>query len=98
MRISEHAWSGIFGFADTTPPRSASAVSRRAGARIVRLSATDAEGVRGVEYKLVPRKRLPARVAYRRYAGPVRVARGTTLIWRAVDVNGNSEATRSLRG
>jgi GDSL-like lipase/acylhydrolase family protein len=97
-RIAEYAWSGIFNFADTTPPLSKSAVSRRAGTRVVTLSATDAEGVAGIEYKVVPPKRTPSRVAYRRYAAPVPLARGSSFIWRAVDVNGNSEATHSLRG
>jgi hypothetical protein len=97
MRIAEHAWNGIFDFADTAPPRSTSAVSRRAGARIARLSATDAAGVAGIEYKLVPRGRRAGAVAYRRYSRPFRLPRRSTLIWRAVDVNGNSEASRSLR-
>jgi hypothetical protein len=97
-RIAEYGWSGIFNFADTTPPLSKASVARRAGARIVKLSATDAEGVAGIEYKLVPRKRSPSAFAYRRYNRPVRVARRSTLVWRAVDLNGNCEATHSLRG
>jgi hypothetical protein len=98
MRIAEQAWSGIVDFRDASSPVSRFSVSRRTGARTVTLSATDAEGVAGIEYKLVPRKRRASSVAYARYTRPFRLARRTTLIWRAVDVNGNTEATHSLRG
>ncbi len=97
MRIAESAWSGIFDFRDTSPPVSKFSVSRRAGARTVSLSATDAEGVAGIEYKLVPRKRRASTIAYTRSTRPVRLVRGAMLIWRAVDVNGNTEATHALR-
>lgn len=96
-RIAEYAWSGIFDFGDAAAPVSNASVARRARSRVVTLSATDGPGVAGIEYKLVPRKRSASRIAYRRYTAPVRVRRGQTLVWRAVDVNGNTEATHSLR-
>jgi hypothetical protein len=97
-RVAEYAWSGIFDFTDTAAPVSKASVSRGRRSRVVTLSATDEAGVAGVEYKVVPRKRRQATIAYRRYGAPVRVKRGHILVWRAVDVNGNTEATHSLRG
>jgi hypothetical protein len=57
----------------------------------VTLTATDNAGVAGIERKL-------GKARYTRYRAPILVRRGATLTWRAVDVNGNSEATHMLRG
>lgn len=59
---------------------------------------SDASDLSGIEYKLVSRKRAASATRFRRYKSPVLVPKGTTIIWRAVDLNGNSEATHSLRG
>jgi hypothetical protein len=53
------------------------------------LSATDNAGVAGIEYSI-------GGGAWTLYTGPVTVATGSTLTWRAVDVNGNIEASHSL--
>jgi hypothetical protein len=58
----------------------------------VTLTATDPQGVSGIEWRTKPR------AAWRRYRQPVRLVRGQTLTWRAVDVNGNLEASHSLTG
>jgi hypothetical protein len=58
----------------------------------VTLTATDPQSVSGIEYRLKPRH------AWRRYTRPVTLVRGQTLTWRAVDVNGNIEASHSLTG
>ncbi|MBA3717832.1 MAG: hypothetical protein H0W87_06365 [Actinobacteria bacterium] len=87
------AWSAIFDFADASAPVSQAA---RAG-RTVTLSASADVGVSGIEYKLTAPKKKPAKW-FTRYTKPLTLKHGWTLTWRAVDVNGNSEATHSLRG
>jgi lysophospholipase L1-like esterase len=84
---AQATWSATFDFTDTAAPVSKAS---RSG-RTVRLTATDGAGVAGIEY------RLAAKLPWTRYRAPVKLPKGTTLIWRAVDVNGNSEAQHSLR-
>ncbi len=48
-----------------------------------------APDVTGVEYRV-------GTGAWARYTRPVPLASGATITWRAVDVNGNSEATQTL--
>ena len=60
------------------------------GGTDVTLSATDNAGVSGIEY------RLGSATAWTRYNAPVTVPTGTSITFRAVDVNGNSEATQTL--
>ena len=85
-KLAEAAWKAGFDFADATAPVSKAS---RSGA-VVTLSASDNAGVAGVEY------RLAARGAWIRYSRPVHIPKGKALVWRAVDVNGNCEATHSL--
>jgi lysophospholipase L1-like esterase len=88
---AELMWNAGFDFSDAVPPVStASSVRVRRGRRVT-LTATDAIGVAGIELKL-------GKTRYRRYRAPVLVRTGVTLTWRAVDVNGNIEATHTLRG
>jgi lysophospholipase L1-like esterase len=82
------AWSHGFNFTDITPPVSKSTLTPVSGGDRVSLSATDNVKVAGIEYRI-------GTAAYRRYTGPVTVATGSTIIWRAVDVNGDTEATHS---
>ncbi|HET7568066.1 MAG TPA: hypothetical protein VFJ91_08760 [Gaiellaceae bacterium] len=86
-KVSAALWAATFDFTDTSAP-----VSRatRAGGTVT-LSATDPEGVAGIEY------RFAAKGPWTRYAKPLAPKKGTTLTWRAVDVNGNVEASHSLR-
>jgi len=53
------------------------------------LSASDDQGVRGLEY------RLPNQTTWTRYQQPFELAAQATLIVRAVDINGNTEGSRA---
>jgi lysophospholipase L1-like esterase len=86
-------WAATFDFTDRTAPVSAAATAPdAAGGTDVTLSATDNVAVAGIEF------RTGAAGAWTRYTGTVVVAAGTTITWRAVDVNGNIEATQTLTG
>jgi lysophospholipase L1-like esterase len=78
------AWDVAYDFTDVTAPVSSSA----GAASIVTLSATDAAGVSGIEYKI-------GAGAWQTYTAPLPLSLGTMLTWRAVDVNGNVEATKT---
>jgi hypothetical protein len=56
---------------------------------LVSLEATDNAGVSGIEYRL-------NLSGFLRYAGPLLLATGSNIRFRAVDVNGNTEATQSI--
>jgi lysophospholipase L1-like esterase len=86
--LASVAWAHGFDFTDVTPPVSTATFTPVTGGASVSISATDAAGVSGIEYKI-------GSGFYKRYAGPVTVATGKTITWRAVDVNGNIEATHS---
>jgi hypothetical protein len=87
-KMAAASWGATYDFTDRVAPSSKVA---RSG-RTVTLSATDSAGVSGIEY------RLAAKGAWLRYTTPVTLPKGKTLTWRAVDVNGNCEATHSLKG
>ena len=86
--LASEAWAHGFDFSDLTPPVSAATFTPVTGGASVSISATDAAGVSGIEYKI-------GSGFYKRYTGPVTVATGKTITWRSVDVNGNIEATQS---
>ena len=86
--LASEAWAHGFDFSDLTPPVSAATFTPVTGGASVSISATDAAGVSGIEYKI-------GSGFYKRYTGPVTVATGKTITWRSVDVNGNIEATHS---
>jgi lysophospholipase L1-like esterase len=86
-KLAAVSWSAGFDFSDATAPSSAGALANG----VATITATDDRGVSGVEYRLNGG-------GWARYVGPVPVAPGSTITWRAVDVNGNSEATHSLTG
>jgi lysophospholipase L1-like esterase len=83
------AWSSSFDYSDRVAPVSSASLDPATSA--VTLKASDDVGVSGVEYRL-----STDALGYRRYTGPVTLAAGTTITFRAVDVNGNVEATQSL--
>ena len=62
-----------------------------AGGSSVTLAATDNVAVSGLEYRL-------GSGSWTRYSAPVTVATGTVLTYRAVDVNGNVEASKTVTG
>jgi lysophospholipase L1-like esterase len=84
------AWANSYDFTDTSPPVSDSTGSVVSGGVSVQLTATDNDGVSGIEYKI-------GAGAYQAYATPVTVPGASTITWRAVDVNGNTEGTHSCR-
>ena len=88
-KLALTAWDVGVDFADTTPPVSTPQVTPIVGGASVSLSATDDVKVSGIEYRI-------GKGHWLRYTKPVSVATGRTITWRAVDVNGNCEATQSL--
>jgi lysophospholipase L1-like esterase len=88
-KLASVAWSNGFDFSDVTPPVSSAALTPVTGGDSVALTATDDVKVAGIEYKL-------GSGHYRRYTAAVKVLTGSTITWRAVDVNGNIEASHSL--
>ena len=82
------AWDAFPDPNDATAPVSDSVGAAAAGGATVTLSATDAGGVSGIEYRTNAG-------AWQRDAGPLFHAGGTLLEWRAVDINGNTEASRA---
>lgn len=81
-------WAASFDFTDQTAPHSTATFTAVSGGTSVTLTATDDAGVAGIEYRI-------GSGPYKRYTKPVTVHTGRTITWRAVDVNGNSEATQS---
>jgi lysophospholipase L1-like esterase len=84
-------WAAGFDFTDAAAPSSSASRTPAAGGTTVTTSATDNVAVSGVEYRL-------GAGSWTRYGVPVTVPTGTTFTWRAVDVNGNTEATHTLTG
>jgi lysophospholipase L1-like esterase len=85
-------WAATFDFSDQTAPTSnAGTVANPVSGTDVTLSANDNIGVSGIEYTLNGG-------AYQRYTGTFTVSTGTVVKYRAVDVNGNVEATHTLTG
>lgn len=87
--LASVAWSHSFDFTDVTPPTSSASVTPVTGGANVTLTATDNIAVSGIEYRI-------GSGHYHRYTSTVTVATGKTITWRAVDINGNSEATHTL--
>ncbi len=87
-KIAAEVWGAGFDFADTSAPVSH---ARRSHGPVT-LTATDPQGVSGIEY------RLTHRGAWTHYTRPLTLLGGQTLTWRAVDVNGNVEASHALTG
>ncbi len=85
-KMAAAVWANGFDFTDRSAP--VSHAHRSHGK--VRLTATDPQGVSGIQWSTKPR------YAWRRYTRPVTIVRGQKLTWRAVDVNGNVEASHSL--
>jgi lysophospholipase L1-like esterase len=83
-RLAEVGWAATFDFTDAVAP--VSSASTAGG--MVTLSATDDVGVAGIEYRV-------GSGGWTRYTAPVALAPGTTLTYRAVDVNGNLEETKA---
>jgi lysophospholipase L1-like esterase len=80
-------WAATFDFTDQAAPVAAATVD----AGSVTIAATDNVAVAGIEYSLNGGP-------YQRYTGTFAVAAGTAVTYRAVDVNGNIEATKVVVG
>jgi lysophospholipase L1-like esterase len=89
-KIAAQGWTSSFDFTDSTPPVSDSVGTAAPGGASVQLTATDAAGVSGIEYAL-------GAGAYAKYTAPLSLTTSSILTWRAVDLNGNSEATHTCR-
>ena len=89
--LASVSWGATFDFADAVAPVSSHFATPVAGGSSVTLAATDNVAVSGLEYRL-------GSGSWTRYSAPVTVATGTVLTYRAVDVNGNVEATKTVTG
>ncbi len=87
--LASVTWSATFNFTDTTLPVSAATSAPAVGGIDVTITATDDVGVSGVEYRI-------GAGPWVRYTAPVLVPAGSAITYRAVDVNGNIEATKSV--
>jgi lysophospholipase L1-like esterase len=90
-RMAAATWKATFDFTDTVPPRAAARVTRGGTITTVALSAHDKRGVRGLEYRI-------GGSTWVAYVAPIPLAPGATLIYRAVDVNGNFSAPKAVVG
>jgi lysophospholipase L1-like esterase len=82
-------FGATFDFTDNVAPASSASASSTAGGISVSLGATDNVGVSGIEYKIDSG-------VWVRYASELFVPYGSAITYRAVDVNGNIEATNTL--
>jgi hypothetical protein len=91
VKAANVTWNATFNFTDAVAPTTTPATAPNgSGGTNVTLSATDNAGVSGIEY------RLGAATAWTRYTAPVSVPAGSSITFRAVDVNGDIEATQKL--
>ena len=90
-KLAALTWTATFDFTDAVAPVSTASAAPVAGGTAVTLAASDERGVSGIEVRL-------GAASWTRYVGTTTVPTGQTITWRAVDVNGNTEATKSLVG
>jgi lysophospholipase L1-like esterase len=88
--IAQLAWDNFPDFTEVTPPVSDSSATAVPTGVSVTLTATDDTGVNGIEYKIGTGNFIT-------YSAPFTVALGANVTWRAVDINGNIEATHTCR-
>lgn len=86
--IAALAWSNGWDFTEANPPVSGSSGAPSGGNYSVTLTATDDVGVNGIEYRIDAGP-------YQKFTAPFIVVSNHTFTWRAVDVNGNAEATHT---
>ncbi len=91
--LAQTSYAAGYDFSDTSPPGTKTLISTTPTGKAVRvtLSAGDEAGVAGIEYRIDGGP-------YTIYSAPVTLWRGSTMIYRAVDVNGNIEAPHSVSG
>jgi hypothetical protein len=86
-KLASVTWASTFDFTDHVAPVSSASSS----CGVVAISATDNIGVAGIEV------RSPSS-SWTRYAGPFGLSTGASADYRAVDVNGNIEASHTITG
>ncbi len=82
-------WAAGYDFTDRVAPVSSAEATPGDGATWIAFSGSDDRGVAGIEYRL-------GRGSYTRYTGAFLVPNGVEITYRAVDVNGNVEASNML--
>jgi len=87
--LAEATWAATFDFTDQIPPISTAMTAPVEGGTWVILAAADDVDVAGIEYRL-------DLGPWQRYADPFVLPAGSNIRFRAVDVNGNIEATHVL--
>lgn len=88
-KIADISYTASFDFREGVTPSSVATVSPGGSSYIVTITAQDNVGVSGIEYKI-------GTGPYTRYTTPVNLQSGSSLTYRAVDVNGNVESARTL--
>ena len=86
-RLAAVSYAQTFAFTDTVAPVSRATAVQSGAMRQITLRASDDVGVSGIEYRTTN--------AWLRYTAPVLLADNETLIYRAVDVNGNIEGSHA---
>ena len=87
-RLAAAAYAQTFAFTDTVAPVSRAMAVQSGVMRQITLRASDDVGVSGIEYRTTP-------TTWLRYTAPFLLAANETLIYRAVDVNGNIEGSHA---
>jgi hypothetical protein len=87
--LAQVTWAATFDFTDQIPPTSTATTAPVEGGTWVILAAADDVAVGGIEYRL-------DLGPWQRYADPFVLVAGSNIRFRAVDVNGNIEATHVL--
>ncbi len=90
-KLADVTWEAGFDFGDRTAPVSIATTAPVGGGTSVSIAASDNAAVAGIEYRL-------GTGSYARYARPVVIPTGASLTYRAVDVNGNVEASHTVLG
>jgi len=90
--LAQTSYTAGYDFSDSIAPNTKILISPTPTTRTVRvsLSAGDDRGIAGIEYRLDGSP-------YTSYSGPILVGHGSTILYRAVDVNGNIEAAHLLQ-
>ncbi len=87
-KAASATWGATYDFSDNVAPVSTATMTPMSGVVSVSLTATDDVGVAGIEYRINSG-------GYQRYSGVVTAPTGSLITYRAVDVNGNVEASHS---
>ena len=86
------SWAATFDFRDTTAPVSISVAVPLTAGSAVALVGADRAALAGIEY------RLNTATTWTRYSAPIWLPTGWSLTFRAVDGNGNAEASHTITG